>query len=116
LKERCNGTGIEFRHLMQADFVAFMRAEIEAENGYRRWWPETLLYLGHFNGAFEIFARSASKAYFDKAKGLLAIDSPKDLEPLLVSYRNGSRKLPRWEFEGFSPTTLLGYEHLATRA
>jgi len=116
LKERCNGTGIEFRHLMQADFVAFMRAEIESENGYRRWWPETLLYLGHFNGAFEIFARSASKAYFDKAKGLLAIDSPKDLEPLLVSYRDGSRKLPRWEFEGFSPTTLLGYEHLATRA
>lgn len=116
LKERCNGTGIEFRHLMQADFVAFMRAEIEAENDYKRWWPETLLYLGHFNGAFEIFARSASKVYFEKAKGLLAIDFPKDLEPLLVSYRDGSRKLPRWEFEGFSPATLLGYEHLATRA
>jgi hypothetical protein len=49
LKERCNGTGIEFRDLMQADFVTFIRAEIESKNDYGRWWPETLLYLGHFN-------------------------------------------------------------------
>lgn len=116
LKERCNGTGIEFRHLMQADFVAFMRAEVEVDNENERWWPETLLCLGYFNGAFEIFARSASKTYFDRVKGLLAIDSPKDIEPLLESYKNGSRRLPRWQHNGFSPQALLGYEHLATRA
>lgn len=115
LKERCNGTGIEFRYLMQADFVAFMRAEIEVEDDYMRWWPETLLYLGHFNGAFEVFARSVSKAYFNNAKGLIAIESVKDLEPLFKSYQDGTRKLPRWEFEGFSPSVLLGYEQLATR-
>lgn len=113
LKERCNGTGIEFRYLMQADFVAFMRAEIEVED--KGWWPETLLYLGHFNGAFEVFARSVSKAYFNNAKGLIAIESVKDLEPLFKSYQDGTRKLPRWEFEGFSPSVLLGYEQLATR-
>lgn len=115
LKDRCNSTGIEFRYLMQADFVAFMRAEVEAENEYKRWWPETLLYLGHFNGAFEVFARSVSKAYFDNAKDLIAIETVKDLEPLLMSYQDGSRKLPRWQFEGFSPSVLLGYEHLASR-
>jgi len=116
LKERCNGTGIEFRYLLQADFVAFMRAEIEAKDDYKCWWPETLLYLGHFNSAFEIFARSASKAYFNRVKVLLAIDSPKDLEPLFKSYQDGSRRLPRWGIEGFNPAALLGYEHLATRA
>lgn len=115
LKERCNGTGIEFRYLMQADFVAFMRAEIEVENDSKRWWPESLLYLGHFNGAFEVFARSVSKAYFNNAKGLIAIESAKDLEPIFKSYQDGSRQLPRWGFEGFSPSTLLGYENLATR-
>lgn len=115
LKERCNGTGIDFRYLLQADFVAFMRAEVEAKDDYKRWWPETLLYLGHFNSPFEIFARSVSKAYFDKAKILLSIENPKDLEPLFKSYQDGSRRLPRWEFEGFNPTALLGYEHLATR-
>lgn len=116
LKARCAGTGIDFRYLLQADFVALMRAEVEAKDEYERWWPETLLYLGHFNSPFEIFARSVSKAYFDKTKVLLAIGTPKDLEPLLTSYQDGSRKLPRWEFEDFNPAALLGYEHLATRA
>ncbi len=52
---------------------------------------------------------------FDKVNGLLAIESPKDLEILLKSYGDGTRKLPRWEFEEFNPAALLGYEHLATR-
>ena len=115
LKERCTGTGIDFRYLLQADFVAFMRAEIELKDDYKRWWPETLLYLGHFNSPFEIFARSVSKTYFDKVKILLAIETPKELDPLLKSYQDGSRRLPKWEFEGFNPASLLGYEHLATR-
>ena len=46
LKERCTGTGIDFRHLLQADFVAFMRAEIAVEDEYKPWWPETLVWLG----------------------------------------------------------------------
>ena len=115
LKERCAGTGIDFRYLLQADFVSFIRAEVEAQDELKRWWPETLLYLGHFNSPFEIFARSVSKAYFNKSKVLLSIETPKDLEPLLKSYRDGSRKLPRWESEGFNPATLLGYEQLGTR-
>ena len=115
LKERCAGTGIDFRHLQQADFVAFMRAEIEAKDRYNSWWPETLLYLGDFNRPFEIFARSVSKTYFNKAKVLLAIETPKDLEPLLKSYNEGTRKLPSWHFERFNPKSLLGYENLATR-
>jgi len=115
LKERCAGTGIDFRYLLQADFVAFMRAEVEAHYGFTPWWPETLLYLGHFNSPFEIFARSVSKSYFNKSKILLSIGAPKDLELLLDSYRKGSRRLPRWDFQSFDPESLLGYEHLATR-
>lgn len=116
LKERCAGTGIDFRYLLQADFVAFMRAEIESQDDYKHWWPETLLYLGHFNSPFEIFARSVSKSYFNKSKVLLAIEEPKDLESLLKSYQDGKRRLPRWEFNGVNPAALLGYEHLATRS
>lgn len=115
LKERCAGTGIDFRYLLQADFVAFMRAEIQEKQDYRGWWPETLVYLGHFNSAFEIFARSVSKAYFEKAKVVLAISTPKDLEPLLKSYQDGSRTRPRQEYGNLSPAALLGYEHLATQ-
>jgi len=115
LKERCTGTGIDFNYLLQADFIAFMRAEVESQGDDKSWWTETLVYLGHYNIGFEIFARSVSKEYFDKSKVLLAIREPKDLEPLLKSYHDGSRKLPRWGFNGIDPKSLLGYEHLATR-
>lgn len=115
LKDRCTGVGIEFRHLLQADFVIFMRAEIVAEDDFSRWWPETLMWLGHFHSPFEIFARSISKKYFDQVKVLLAIDSPADLEELFQSYSKGIRKVPSWQFESFSPAALLGYKQLVTR-
>jgi hypothetical protein len=115
LKERCSGLAIDFRYLLQADFVAFMRSEIELQDKYNGWWPETLLYLGYFNSPFEIFARSISKKYFDKTKVLLTIDVPKDLESLLNSYKDGSRMLPSWESTRINPAVLLGYESLATR-
>jgi len=115
LKERCSGTGVEFRDLMQADFVLYLRTDLEAEGDFGRWWPETLLYLGHFHSPFEIFARAVSKKYFDKVKCLLAIDSPADLEWLMNAYEEDKRRLPRWKFESFSPSTLLGFDQLAKR-
>ena len=98
---------------MQADFVLFMRREIENVD---YWWPETLLYVQRFHGAFEIFARSVSKAYFDKVKKLILIDKPQDLAPLFERYKTGERKLPRWEFDTINPAGLLGYNELATKS
>jgi len=115
LKNRCTGTGIEFRHMLQADFVLFLRAEIDSKSEWGGWFPETLLYLGRFHGPFEIFARATSKKYFDKIKCLLAIESPGDLKELLLSYKEGERWLPRWQHTSFDPYTLLNYEQLAKR-
>lgn len=77
LSERCKSSGLEFKHLMQGDFVIFMRAEIEYQSGYSGWWPETLVYLFRFNSAFEIFARASSKKYFDRLKCILSIEKKK---------------------------------------
>lgn len=92
-----------------------MREELGGTDSFG-WWLETLLYLGHFHSPFEIFARSVSKQYFDKVKCLLGINAPSDLDEVLKGYKDGSRKLPRWEFERFSPAALLGYEQLAKKA
>lgn len=114
LKERCSGTGVEFRHLMQADFVLYLRSEVE--NDSHPWGPETLLYLGHANSAFEIFARAVSKKYFDRVKCLLAIDSPADLEEVINAYKEGKKILPRWGLlNSFSPLALMGYDQLAKK-
>ena len=115
LNQRCFGTAIDFRYLMQADFVAFMREQISKTDKYHSWWPETLLYLSHSHSAFEVFARSISKSYFDKAKIVLGIDTPKDIEPLLAGYQDRSLRLPSWGFQSFSPAVLIGHEHLATK-
>jgi len=111
LKKRCQLTGIDFRYLMQADFILFIKAGLEG----LRWWPETLLYLGHFHSPFEVFARARSKQYFDKIKCLLDIDTPDDLKQLLQEYREQKRELPRWESYSFNPASLLDIENLATR-
>jgi hypothetical protein len=100
---------------MQGDFILFMRAEMEDENGYSSWWPETLLYLFRFHSAFEIFARSMSAEYFEKVKCLLGVDKKEDLVDLLSSYRDGTRRLPSWEGSSINPHGLLGFEHLATK-
>ena len=116
IKEGSKHSGIEFRYIMQADFVLFMRAEVTQSDSYFRWYPATLLYVGRFHNAFEIFARSSSKAYFEKSKCIIAIDKPSDLSELMEAYKSDRQRLPRWEFESFSPSALLGYEQLATRA
>jgi hypothetical protein len=115
LETRSKNSGLEFRYLMQADFVLFMRAEIEDSEGYSRWWPETVLYLFRFHSAFEIFARAISRNYFEKVKCLLSINKKEDLLPLLQSYQNGQRKLPRWEWDSINPSVLLNFDELATK-
>lgn len=112
LKDRCIGIEIEFRHLMQADFVLFMRAEVSSKSD---WWPDTLLYIKDFYGPFEIFARATSKKYFDSMKCLLAINTPEDLEDLINSYKERKRQLPSFGGKSFSPYQLICYEQLAKR-
>lgn len=116
LKERCQSTGIDFRYLMQADFILFIRAELKEEDYFSRWWPETLLHLGHFHNPFEVFVRARSKQYFDKIKCLFDIDTPDNLRQLLQEYREQKRELPSWESNSFNPASLLNIENLATRA
>ena len=33
IEQRCKGVGIEFRHLMQADFILFMRERVDRQTG-----------------------------------------------------------------------------------
>jgi hypothetical protein len=116
LEQRSKGSGVEFRDLMQTDFVLFMRAERDNKDSSSGWWPDTLVYVGRFHSAFEIFARSVSRTYFDRVKCLLAIDQVSDLSEQLEGYKADSGRLPRWQFDSFSPSVLLGFEQLCKKA
>ena len=47
-KEMNNTSGIDFSSLMQTDFLLLLRSQLHS--GF--WWPKTLVYLGHYPGAF----------------------------------------------------------------
>lgn len=112
LKERSKNLTIDFKYLMQADFVLFINTDLKLVKNYNRWWPITLIYIGHFNSPFEIFARSVSKQYFEKSKCILNITSPNDLQSLLNNYKENLTLLPVWETHSFTPSVLLNYEQL----
>ncbi len=118
LIQRSKISGIRELHLMQADFVLFLKDSFESlKHGSRqKWWPGTLIYIEHYEGAFEIFARAQSVEYFNKLKYAFDIQSKEDFKLLLETI--SSKKL-HWlesEFSLFSPeiSKLFGFKTMAT--
>ncbi|SCB57807.1 SEFIR domain-containing protein [Rhizobium aethiopicum] len=73
LKQRNEGTGIDFSYVMCADFIFYFRATTFGD--YNSWWPETLLYVNRHGGPFEMFARAKSARYFERIKRLIGVRS-----------------------------------------
>jgi hypothetical protein len=115
LQQRAANAGLDFRYLMQADFVLFLRDHLDRPNDQWHWWPETLLYAGRHSGPFEVFARSKSVAYFERSKVLLGVNSRDDLVVPLQALQQDRRLIPRWEMTSFSPAELLALSDLATK-
>ncbi len=123
LKERSSGVlGINFKDIMQADFVLFLRDALDGINQkelnreWGDWWPITLIYAGHRSRPFEIFARAQQKEYFDKLKRILGIQNKSDVDELINAFSSGRIKIPSWG--GYSskiyPEHLMNYKLLAT--
>jgi hypothetical protein len=114
LHQRAQASGTSFEDIMEADFVCFLRADLSEGARVGRWWPETLLYAERRWGPFEIFARCASTSYLNRVLPLLGVSDLAELRSKVEQYGSGTRQLPRWEWESFSPVVLLGLEQLGT--
>ena len=115
LKKRTAQSGIEFRHLMQADFVLYLRGILHStENHPDYWHPETLVYACDYPSTFEIFSRSQSTAFFDRVKVLLGITGKHSLGSLLANVEKNHLLVPRWRFQRISPRKLLGFDQIST--
>lgn len=115
LHDRATGTGIDFRYVMQADFILYIRTLLDEKADYFGWYPTTLLYATHSHHAFEVFARASSTLYFDKMKCVLGIDSPEQLQLLVEAYKQGKIDAPRWQHQSLYIEGLMGYKYLNTR-
>lgn len=115
LEQHSKTSGVQFRHLMQADFVCFLRASLTHSDIYDRWWPETLLYATHQYGPFELFARSSSKAYLSRTLKLLGVQDLTTIKAKLDVFAADQRSVPRWQFDSLNIPLLMGFDQLGTR-
>jgi hypothetical protein len=116
LEKRSKSSGFPFQAVMQADFVCFMRAALDANSQYDGWWPETLLYSRHNYGAFEVFARAISSAHLKRVLPLLGVSSLEPIKAKLDEFAIDKRSLPSWDFQSFSPSTLMAFDRLGAKA
>ena len=114
LEQRSKSSGVEFRYLMQADFLSFLRADFTKGSEYGGWWPETLLYANRQYGAFELFARAVSSRYLQRLLPVLGVPNIATLQAKFASFGEASRALPRWDYEQLSPSSLAGADKLGS--
>jgi hypothetical protein len=114
LKQRSQVSGLDFRHLMQADFFLFVRQRLEADS-YVYWWPVTLLYLGHGQTPFELFARCVSSEYLSRLLPIFGVAQVADLNSLVSSFDDPQYEAPRIGSRRINPGLLLGFGKWATR-
>ncbi|MBA5708202.1 hypothetical protein DT037_14135 [Pseudomonas fulva] len=110
-KDNNKACGIDFNDLMQTDFLLFARSQIHSVH----WWPKTLVYLGHYPGAFEIFTRSTSTQYFENLKLLLNVQNKNELVAFAETASLHSGRyygLNTWRFDW---KRLMNLDGLATQ-
>jgi hypothetical protein len=113
LKQRAESSGFDFKWLLQADFVLYLRATLN-DDYYVSWWPETLVYATHSYGPMEIFARSRSTSYFREVSKLLCGVSADDLKAHVAKLQADQQELPNWQFKRIAPSVLTGIDKLAS--
>jgi hypothetical protein len=117
LEKRSHTSGLKFTTIMMADFVLFLRSAI-TEDGYKAWYPETLLYNYDHRRPFEIFARAESAAYFKKISPVIGFNSKTELEQLIATFSidgRGGRWLPRWNYNTLNIDQLSNVSKLQSR-
>ena len=121
LEKRCKGLGIEFRQLMQTDLILWLRGYLDqgdVSNLDHRfnWWPDTLVYAEPHDKAFEVFARSRSARYFDRAKVVLGVENKDAIASLIEAFSEQRDLVPSWGYRAMDPAGLLGISEIAIKA
>lgn len=115
LKKRAESSGFDFKWLLQADFVLYLRATLN-DDFYVQWWPETLIYATHAYGPMEIFARSCSASYYREVSKVLGGVTAGYLKEHVTKLQGDRHGLPKWQFERIAPGVLIGVDKLASLA
>jgi hypothetical protein len=112
LKQRCEGSGVDFRHLMTTDLCLYLRSHKGDQP--HLWFPDTLLLVATYPVTFEIFARAKSKGYFEKLKPLLGVEDREDLIRRVGAIEKHVDQIPKWTLQRLNPRELIQLDAIAT--
>jgi hypothetical protein len=113
LKERCKGLSIDFRDLMQADFVIFLRSKLTGV----WWYADTFIFMVHnLRGPLEIFARAKSKRYFNRIAPMLGVSDVESFRSEIKSLAANPRNLPRADYHTMPVERATGIDEIGTTA
>lgn len=111
LKNRNAGVGIEYKHLMTADFILYLRGSMIDGFG---WYPHTLLYMSDYGQNFEVFSRAMSVRFFSRIKVLLGVNSIDELDQVLKNIEARPGDIPRWTFKRVIARSLAQFDKIGT--
>jgi hypothetical protein len=110
LRERASHKELSFEHLMEADFVLFLRSVLHRSKFEWFWIPKTITGA-RYHVSFALFAKAESHRGFDNLRVLLGVASKQDLEEKL----DAATKDEDFRASGYSVKTikrLMNFEKL----
>ncbi len=116
LKERCEGSGLDFRLLMQGDLILYFRSCLDTLHldEQLQWWPDTLVYAGRHGRPFEIFARSQSLRYFGSVMRVFNVDDIGSFQEVIEAIKNQELIAPHWDYRTADIGGYVNIKNLAT--
>lgn len=114
LHQRSKHTFYEFRHLVTADVVLFLRTRAQ-NRGYARWHAVTPLYLQYSRSSLELFARCRSETYFERVRPILGVAGLEEFKQLITNLQtHGQGGFGGGYHRGVGLGTLVNLESIAT--
>lgn len=107
------GSVPSFNSLMQADFIAYIRAEDSNINN--NWYPVTLLYAADSFRPMPLFARAESRSFLYKLLPALGLFDETALRERITVLNSSGRSNKMFDHHGLPVAYLANAKHLATR-
>jgi hypothetical protein len=113
LRERAHDEALNFKMLIQTDFILYLRSILRPGDQYSDWWSARTMGYAEYHGVFELFAKATSRKYFKNLLILLNVESKQDLaERYQAAVEKG--RTQDSSFRRISPEWFMNLDRLDT--
>jgi hypothetical protein len=113
LNERATRKDVSFELLMQADLILFLRSVLHPRQDEKCWVPRTLVFR-ETGRRFELFAKGASKRYFEQLMKALSVKNKDEIVQGFIAASNRGDPTMGWLNANLDIPNLANFEGLDT--